>query len=189
MSSGDYTELPPNLPVPTDDGGCDHLSGVELPDIALPSTSGRSVALAREEGMTVVYCYPMTGVPGVPLPAGWDQIPGARGCTPQACSFRDRHQEFERLHVAVCGLSTQTTDYQKEFATRVHLPFDLLSDEDLRFTRALRLPTFEVQGKALIKRLTLLIRDGTIQHVFYPIFPPNAHAGEVIAWLGANLNS
>jgi peroxiredoxin len=186
MSSSDYLHLPASLPAPTDDGGCDHLTGQRLPDIALLSTSGRTVALARKRGVTIVYCYPMTGVPRVPLPAGWDQIPGARGCTPQSCGFRDRHQEFERLSVAVYGLSTQTTDYQKEFATRIHLPFELLSDSELRFTKALRLPTFEVEGKTLIKRLTLVIRDGTIRKVFYPVFPPDAQAGDLIAWLGAN---
>ena len=185
MSSSDYTRLPPDLPAPTDDGVCDHLPGLRLPDIALPSTGGGTVRLSDRSGTTVVYCYPMSGVPGVPLPPGWDQIPGARGCTPQACAFRDQHRQFEELNVAVYGLSTQSSEYQKEFATRVHLPFGLLSDADLRFTKAMRLPTFEVQGKTLIKRLTLVITGGTIRKVFYPVFPPDAHASEVLAWLRA----
>ena len=183
MSPSDYTQLPRNLPVPTDDGACDHLPGAKLPAIALPSTGGGVVTLAEREGTTVVYCYPMSGVPGVPLPDGWDQIPGARGCTPQACVFRDRHKQFQGLNVTVYGLSTQTSEYQKEFAARLHLPFELLSDADLRFATALRLPTFDVEGKTLITRLTLVLRDGAIRKVFYPVFPPDGHAAEVVAWL------
>jgi len=183
MTPSDYLSLPADLPAPADDGACDHLPGLKLPAIALPSTAGRPVVLAEQKGLTVVYCYPMSGRPGVPLPQGWDQIPGARGCTPQSCGFRDRYAEFAGLHVAVYGLSTQTTDYQQEFAQRIHLPFDLLSDSDLRFTAALRLPTFEVDGKTLIKRLTLVLRDGAIQKVFYPVFPPDRHAEELLAWL------
>ncbi|HSZ56036.1 MAG TPA: peroxiredoxin [Tepidisphaeraceae bacterium] len=186
VSQSDYTQLPPNLPVPTDDGACDHLPGTKLPAITLPSTGGGTVMLAKREGTTIVYCYPMSGVPGVPLPDGWDQIPGARGCTPQSCGFRDRDEQFKGLNVTVYGLSTQTTDYQKEFASRLHLPFELLSDVDLRFTTALRLPTFEVEGKMLIKRLTLVVCDGAIRKVFYPVFPPDGHAAEVLVWLRGN---
>jgi peroxiredoxin len=183
MSQSDYTHLPPNLPIPTDDGACDHLPGMKLPSIPLSSTTGRSITLADEQGLIVLYCYPMTGRPGVPLPTGWDHIPGARGCTPQSCAFRDHHAEFSRLNITVYGLSTQSTDYQREFANRIHLPFDLLSDSDLRFTNALRLPTFDAGQGPLINRLTLILRDGTIQKIFYPVFPPDRHADEVLAWL------
>jgi peroxiredoxin len=186
VSQSDYTQLPPNLPVPTDDGACDHLPGTKLPEIALRSTGGGTVTLAKREGTTIVYCYPMSGVPGVPLPDGWDQIPGARGCTPQSCGFRDRHEQFKGLNVTVYGLSTQTSEYQKEFAARLHLPFELLSDAKLQFATALRLPTFEVDGRTLIKRLTLVLRDGAIRKVFYPVFPPDGHAAEVLVWLRGN---
>lgn len=169
--------------MPQDDGACNHLAGFKVPTIALPSTSGGFVNLAAQKERTVVYCYPMTGLPGVQLPAGWDQIPGARGCTPESCGFRERFQRFGELGVTIYGLSTQSTDYQREAVQRLKLPFAILSDSGLRLTRALRLPTFIADGKELIKRLTLIIRDGVIEKVFYPVFPPDRHAEEVVAWL------
>ena len=180
------TELPADLPPPQDDGGCDHLPGTMMPSVVLPSTAGRGVDLgALPPGRVVIYCYPRTGRPDEPLPAGWDGIPGARGCTPQSCGFRDHHAELARLCAGVFGLSTQTTDYQREMAERLHLPFEVLSDAELRFARALRLPTFEVEGMTLIRRLTLIVRDGRIEHVFYPVFPPDRSAEETVRWLAA----
>jgi peroxiredoxin len=180
----DPTVLPADLPAPVDDGACAHLPGTAVPAIALPSTAGREVILAETgRPRTVVYCYPRTGVPGQPLPAGWDAIPGARGCTPQSCAFRDHHAELQALGAEVFGLSTQPTAYQQEMAQRLHLPFEVLSDEGLRFARALRLPTFEVEGMVLIRRLTLVLRDGAVETVFYPVFPPDRSAEEVMDWL------
>ena len=176
-------ELPNDLPVPEDDGAADHLPGMRLPPISLASTSGAVVDLTALPGRTVVYCYPMTGRPDRSLPAGWDEIPGARGCTPQSCSFRDHHAELRALGASVFGLSTQDTDYQSEAATRLHLPFALLSDSDLAFAGALDLPTFEVEGMVLLKRLTLIIDEGWIEKVFYPVFPPDRSAEEVVEWL------
>ena len=179
-----FTDLPSDLPRPVDDGACDHLPGLALPPIRLPSTSGRLVDLgALSAPRTVIYCYPRTGRPGEPLPDGWDAIPGARGCTPQACAFRDHHLKLSDLGAEVYGLSTQTTDYQREMAERLHLPFEVLSDADLAFVDALRLPTFDAGGMRLVKRLTLIVRDGRIEHVFYPVFPPDASADQVIDWL------
>jgi peroxiredoxin len=179
--------LPTDLPRPEDDGACDHLPGMAVPSIALPSTAGRDVDLAHPHApRTVVYAYPMTGRPGRPLPEGWEMIPGARGCTPEACSFRDHHRELAELGAAVFGLSTQATDYQKEMVERLHLPFEVLSDRELRVAGALRLPTFEIDGMVLIKRLTLVIRDGRIERVFYPVFPPDRHAEDVVDWLAAH---
>ena len=176
--------LPPDLPAPKDDGGCDHLPGMHLPPLRLPATSGRMVDLGNlEAARTVLYCYPMTGVPGRELPEGWDAIPGARGCTPESCAFRDHHAGLEGLGAQVFGLSTQTSGYQKEMAARLHLPFEVLSDSYLRFCEALRLPTFTAGGMRLIKRLTLVVRGGTIETVFYPVFPPDTHASEVVSWL------
>jgi peroxiredoxin len=183
----DFSSLPEGLPVPVDDGACDHLVGMSVPAIALRSTAGRTVVLAHTgRPRTVVYAYPRTGVPGEPSPAGWDQIPGARGCTPQSCSFRDHHRELLELGAELFGLSTQTTAFQQEMAARLHLPFEVLSDADLRLAEALRLPTFEVDGMTLIKRLTLVLREGRIEHVFYPVFPPDQSAAQTIAWLRAN---
>ena len=179
----DYSQLPENLPVPIDDGACDHLTGLSLPAITLISTAGRQVNLAELEGRVVLYCYPRTGQPGVALPEGWNEIPGARGCTPQSCAFRDHHQEIQSLGAQVFGLSTQDTEYQKELAERIHLPFEILSDAALELTNQLSLPTFEVDGMRLIKRLTLIVNDGKIEKVFYPVFPPDKNAGDVIAWL------
>jgi peroxiredoxin len=177
-----FTELPKDLPIPIDDGACDHLPGLSLLSMDLPSTSGRTINLATLPGWVVIYCYPMTGRPGVPLPDGWDQIPGARGCTPQSCAFRDHYQELTALNAQVFGLSTQTTEYQREAAERLHLPFELLSDSLLQFANALNLPTFEIEGMRLIKRVTLIARNGKIVKYFYPIFPPDRNVADVIEW-------
>jgi peroxiredoxin len=176
--------LPAGIPAPQDDGGARHLKGVRLPDIALAATNGSSVNLSRLAGRTVLYVYPRTGRPGVDLPPRWDEIPGARGCTPQSCSFRDHAAELTRLGVAhLHGLSTQDTAYQQEAATRLHLPFALLSDETLQFTRALNLPTFVTSGMTLLKRMAMIVDDGVITHVFYPVFPPDKSAEEVVQWV------
>jgi peroxiredoxin len=179
-------QLPSNLPAPSDDGACDHLVGMRLPSVPLIATSGEVVDLSTLVGRTVVYCYPRTGRPDREPPEGWDGIPGARGCTPQSCAFRDHHEELQTLGAAVFGLSTQDTDYQLEAAERLHLPFPLLSDSHLDFAHALRLPTFDFEGITLLKRVTLIIRDGVIEHVFYPVFPPDKNAEAVIAWLANN---
>jgi peroxiredoxin len=155
-----------------------------MPHVSLRSTAGRMVDLSDLSApRTVIYCYPMTGVPGKPLPEGWDTIPGARGCTPQACSFRDHHQELSQLKAEVFGLSTQTTEYQREMSDRLHLPFEILSDAEFRFCDAMRLPTFEVGNMRLVKRLTLVVRGRRVEHVFYPVFPPNESANQVLCWL------
>ena len=185
MSAQDPHPLPADLPVPTDDGACDHLPGKTIPAISLAATTGEAIDLSILAGRVVVYCYPRTGAPGQPPPPEWDAIPGARGCTPESCAFRDHHEELERRGVSVFGLSTQPTSEQREFAQREHMPFSLLSDADLEFVRALRLPTFEFRGMTLVKRLTLVIDGGRITHVFYPVFPPQDHAEEVLAWLDA----
>jgi peroxiredoxin len=180
-------ELPEGLPVPDDDGGAKHLAGMRLPDIWLEATSGKKVNLAQLVGRTVVYAYPRTGVPGSPPPDGWDAIPGARGCTPQSCSFRDHFNDLKAAGAEhLYGLSTQGSAYQREAAERLHLPFAILSDEDLKLTKALRLPTFEAGGMTLIKRLTLVIDAGTVTHVFYPVFPPDKSAETTLRWLQAN---
>ncbi len=183
MSDRNLQDLPVGLPVPEDDGACDHLPGTSLPPIPLPSTSGEPLDLSGLPGRTVVYCYPMTGRPDRDLPEGWDDIPRARGCTPQSCGFRDHHGEIRALGARTFGLSTQDTGYQEEAAERLGLPFELLSDEGLSFAKALNLPTFEVDGTTMIKRLTLVVDDGKIEKVFYPVFPPGENAGEVAAWL------
>ena len=185
----DPTVLPDDLPAPQDDGAARHLMGAKLPGIALPATDGAQVNLAGLQGRTVVYIYPRTGRPGQALPTGWDGIPGARGCTPQSCSFRDHFAELKRLGVAqLFGLSTQDLDYQREAAERLHLPFAILSDADFRLTDALKLPTFEVDGMRLIKRMAWVIDDGVITHVFYPVFPPDRSAEEVVAFLQVSKN-
>jgi len=172
------------IPAPVDDGATRHLTGVRVPSLELLATDGSGVDLSSLPGRTVVYAYPRTGRPGIPNPDGWDLIPGARGCTPQTCSFRDHFYELRRLGVdQLFGLSTQSTDYQREAAARLHLPFTLLSDEDLRVASALRLPTFRVAGMTLLQRVTLVIDDGTVTHVLYPVFPPDQSAAEVISWL------
>jgi peroxiredoxin len=179
--------LPPNIPAPQDDGAARHLSGAKLPDVTLPATDGPQVNLSKLKGRTVVYIYPRTGVPGVDLPPGWNDIPGARGCTPQSCGFRDHFGELKRLGVAqLYGLSTQDSAYQQEAASRLHLPFAILSDEKMALTRALKLPTFTTSGMILLKRMALVLDDGAITKAFYPVFPPGKNAAEVIAWLQAS---
>jgi peroxiredoxin len=183
----DPTKLPDDLPVPQDDGAARHLSGAALPDIALPATDGGEVNLARLKGRTVVYIYPRTGRPGQALPTGWDGIPGARGCTPQSCGFRDHFADLKRLGVDhLFGLSTQTIEYQREAVERLHLPFAIVSDEKLALTRAMKLPTFAVDGMTLIARMAWVIDDGIITHVFYPVFPPDRSAQDVVDWLQAS---
>lgn len=176
--------LSANLPCPVDDGASDHLQGLAVPSVLLPSTFGGLIDLSRLRApRTVVYCYPMTGVPGKPLPEGWDNIPGARGCTPQARNFQEHYGEFLALAVDIFGLSTQTSEYQGEMARRLHLPFEILSDAKLEFCGALRLPTFQVDGMRLLRRLTLVIRARRVEHAFYPVFPPDQSAEQVIQWL------
>ncbi len=180
-------ELPLDLPVPEDDQACAHLPGMMTPALSLDSTAGSLVNLAETPGRTVVYCYPRTGQPVQPVPKNWDAIPGARGCTPQSCSFRDQYQKLVNAGAShLFGLSTQDTDYQREAVERLHLPFSLLSDRELRFTNALRLPTFRFDSKTLIKRLTLIIDDGRITKVFYPVFPPDQSAEQTLQWLIEN---
>jgi peroxiredoxin len=190
MRADELHSLPPGLPVPTDDGACNHLPGTRLPSIALPATDDTLVDLSSVRGRAVVFAYPRTGRPNEPsLVPDWDQIPGARGCTPQTCAFRDLHAEFARLGCRVFGLSTQDTDYQKEMIQRLHIPFPVLSDAQLRLTTALRLPTFEVAGQTLIKRLAWAARGGVIEKVFYPVFPSDRNAADVLGWLRTNLPS
>lgn len=172
------------IPAPIDDGAASHLLGLRWPAIALPATDGRMVDISVLQGMTVVYAYPMTGRPGIPLPEGWDMLPGARGCTPQSCAFRDHFAELRQLGIRhLFGLSTQATDYQAEAAQRLHLPFALLSDAEFRLAEALGLPTFETAGMRLLKRLTLIVCDGDIVETFYPVFPPDQNTEQVKAWL------
>lgn len=182
--SGGYGGLPPNLPVPEDDGGADHLTGMALPALSLASTQGGTEDLAElAAGRLVAYVYPKTGVPGQPLPAGWNDIPGARGCTPQSCAYRDNLARFAELGTAVVGISAQSPAEQSEFAEREHIPFPLLSDTDLRLAASLRLPTFEVEGMTLYKRLTFVAEASRIAKAFYPVFPPDRNAIEVLEWL------
>ena len=176
----DIHALPEDLPVPEDDGAADHLRGAAVPPVVLPATTGDTLRLDELPGRTVLFCYPRTGRPDEELPPGWNAIPGARGCTPEACGFRDAHQQFAELGVRVLALSTQSSDYQREMAERLHLPFAVLSDERLELTRELGLPTFDTQGWTLLKRLTLVIDEGRISRVFYPVFPPDSHAAEVL---------
>ncbi len=184
--STNYLELPKDLPRPFDDDAASHLHGMNFPGFALPATNGANVDVAAMPGRVVIYIYPMTGRPGVPLPAGWDNIPGARGCTPQSCSFRDHYSELQSLNTSVFGLSTQASDHQKEARDRLQLSFELLSDSGLRLKQVLDLPTFTVAGKELYKRLTLVVEKGRIQKVFYPVFPPDQSANEVLAWIRRN---
>ena len=175
------------IPAPEDDGAATHLAGARIASVVLPATDGTAVNLASLAGTSVLYIYPMTGQPGAALPDGWDGIPGARGCTPQSCAFRDHYLELTSFGVDhLYGLSTQTTAYQAEAAERLHLPFALLSDAQLDFARAMDLPTFEADGKTLLKRLTMIITEGTIVKTFYPVFPPDRNATDVIAWLEEN---
>ena len=185
MSSG-YGELPSDLPVPEDDGAADGLGGRELPDLELEATNGERVSLRdAASGTLVLYVYPATGVPGRPLPDGWDEIPGARGCTPENCSFRDHARELGELNARVHGLSAQSLEEQREFAERERMPYALLNDTRLSLARELDLPTFEVEGRELYKRLTLIAREGRIEKVFYPVFPPDEHVGDVLDALRA----
>ena len=172
------------IPAPVDDGATQHLNGARMAPIALPATDGRTVNLSSVSGRVVVYAYPRTGQPDKDDPDGWDMIPGARGCTPQSCSFRDHFAELKALDVgALFGLSTQDSAYQREAAERLHLPFPILSDERLELTHAMNLPTFETSGMTLLKRFTLIVDDGIITHVLYPVFPPDRSAADVIEWL------
>jgi peroxiredoxin len=175
---------PANLPVPVDDGACRHLSGLAVPAVKLRSTKDRWVDLsAPSPSRLVVYCYPRTGRPGQAISKSWDDIPGARGCTPETCAFRDHHKDLQKLGAEVYGFSTQDTDYQKEMVERLKVPFEVLSDADFAFVRALRLPTFDFEGVTLVKRLTLVISRQHIEKVFYPVFPTDKHATEVMDWL------
>jgi peroxiredoxin len=181
----DYLGLPPDLPVPVDDGAASHLPGRAMPAITLARSDGGEVRLADlGPGRTVLYLYPMTGRPGTPLPTGWNEIPGARGCTPESCGFRDHHAELQAAGAArVFGMSSQSSDYQREAAERLRLPFPLLSDQGLAVADALGLPTFTADGLKLYRRLTMIVTGGVIEHVFYPVFPPDRHAAEVLDWL------
>lgn len=183
----DYMSLPDDLPVPEDDGAADHLDGLELPPLVLACTDGDPVDLARlGPGLAVLYVYPMTGTPGVALPEGWNEIPGARGCTPETCGFRDHFAELREAGAdAVYGISNQELDAQREVVARLELPYPLLSDADLALAAKLALPTFPAGGATRYRRLTMIVAAGRIEHVFYPVFPPDAHAGEVLAWLSA----
>jgi peroxiredoxin len=184
VTTANYEQLPADLPVPEDDGAAAHLTGAVMPSIVLPATSGEPVDLSRIGPRGIVYVYPMTGTPGVPLVEGWDQIPGARGCTPESMGFRDHYEDLVALGAQVFGLSVQSTAEQAEAASRLKLPFPLLSDSGLALAEQLRLPTFTAaDGVVRYKRLTLVLDQGRIEHVFYPVFPPNQHAAEVLGWL------
>jgi peroxiredoxin len=180
----DWSAVPPNLPVPSDDGAAAHLRGLRVPPVSLSATDGTHVDLSALPGAVVVFAYPRTGRPDEsPLVQDWDMIPGARGCTPHTCGFRDLHAEFAALGARVYGLSTQDTPYQREMVQRLHVPFAVLSDAKLELTNALRLPTMVVAGQTLLKRLAWIARDGTIVRVFYPVFPPDRNATDVLAAL------
>jgi peroxiredoxin len=176
--------LPDNLPVPQDDGACAHLPGLQLPQLALPTTAGCNVDFSTLAGRIVIFCYPKTGLPGKEPSASWNEIPGARGCTPQNCSFRDEYPNLQRAGAKqVFGVSTQHSSYQQEAAERLDLPYPLVSDEKLALTQALNLPTFDFEGETLIKRLTLIVDGGVITHVLYPVFPPDQSSAETLAWI------
>jgi peroxiredoxin len=184
----DLRSLPDDLPVPEDDGAADHLAGASVPSVVLAASAGEPVdlsAAASGEGALIVYIYPQTGIPGRPLPAGWDRIPGARGCTPQSCAFRDSVRDLIDLGAMVFGLSAQPLDEQRDFAEREHLPYPLLNDEAFRLAEELDLPTFKANGTRYYRRLTFIARRGRIVKVFYPVFPPQDNAADVIAWLRA----
>ena len=187
MSS--YTSLPADLPVPVDDGACGHLTGLPLPQLTLKTSADSPVDLATLSGATVLYFYPMTGQPNVPLPLGWDEIPGARGCTPQSCSFRDHRNHLSDLETQVYGISVQSSEYQSEVKQRLNLPFELLSDQGLKFKSQLGMPTFKVRGMELYKRVTLICKNTIITKVFYPVFPPDQNARAVVNWLKHNKKS
>jgi peroxiredoxin len=190
VRSDDLYTVPPWVPIPVDDGAARHLVGQDLPPLTLPATAGPPVRLdALGPGWTVLYCYPRTGRPDSDPPAGWDEVPGARGCTPQACSYRDHYAELRGLNARVYGVSTQTTDYQQEMAARLHLPYPVLSDADFHLTDALALPTFDIYGMRLLRRLTLVVCGNRIEHCFYPVFPPDADVDRVLGWLRARTPS
>lgn len=178
--------IPSDLPIPVDDGACVHLENMRIANVSLWSTDDQEINLSSLSGWNVIFCYPMTGRPGVTIPEGWVQIPGAAGCTPQACSYRDNHAELKRNGVGVYGISTQTSEAQKEASNRLGLPYPLLSDANHSFSSALKLPLLEVGSSKLIKRLTLILKDGVIKKCFYPVFPPDKNVVEVIAWLSEN---
>jgi peroxiredoxin len=179
-----FRDLPPDLPVPEDDGAADHLRGAMLPPLTLPATSGGDVELADAAARTLIlYVYPRTGAPGRPMPEGWDEIPGARGCTPQNCAFRDIHGELQAFGATVHGVSTQPAEEQREFATRERIPYPLLSDRELYLADDPGLPTFEVAGMRFYKRITLIVRERKIDAVIYPVFPPGSDAARVVALL------
>jgi len=185
--TADLHRLPDGLPVPEDDGAADHLQGVSVPAITLPSTSGQTVDLAgAARGTLVLYVYPATGVPGRPLPAGWDGIPGARGCTPQNCAFRDSAQDLADLGAAVFGLSAQSLAEQQEFSEREQVPYPLIHDGAFHLADELGLPGFEAGGQRYYRRLTFIASRGRIEKVFYPVFPPQENAADVVAWLRLN---
>lgn len=179
----DLFKLPDDLPIPLDDGACDHLPGSRIPSIPLPATSGNTVDLGTLPGTVVAYFYPMLGRPDSPPLVGWNEIPGARGCTPQSCMFRDHHTDLVTLGVNVFGVSTQRLEEQQEAKARLKLPFELLNDRHFALVEAMRLPTFEYQSARLIKRITIIIVNGTIEKVFYPVFPPDKNAQQVLEWL------
>jgi peroxiredoxin len=179
----DLNKIPEGLPVPVDDGACSHLMGSAFPDIKLLSTAGRSIHLNEMNHPTVIFFYPRTGEPSKPAPPDWDLIPGARGCTPQSCGFRDLYKEFQALRFQVFGASTQDPEYQKEFVHRNHVPFEILSDSKFDLTNAMNLPTFNYNGMRLIKRMAWIVEGGKISKVFYPVFPPNENAATVLSWL------
>lgn len=176
-------QLPTDLPIPQDDGAANHLLGMRIPDLSLRATAGKQINVGAIKSRLVIYCYPMTGQPNVALPDGWDQIPGARGCTPQSCAFRDHHQELQTLGAEVIGLSVQSTEYQQEMAERLHLPFPVLSDADYQFQKALQLPSFVAAGMTLLKRITIIANHGVIEAVHYPIFPSDSDPAWVISYL------
>lgn len=184
----DLHTLPGNLPIPVDDGACNHLPGSALPSIPLTSTTGKTVDLGAYAGTLVIYFHPMLGRPDSPPLIGWNDLPGARGCTPQSCAFRDSYAELKQLGIELFGVSAQRLEDQQEAHTRLHLPFELLNDAKLALAQALNLPTFEYAGMRLIKRLTIIATDGVIRKVFYPVFPPDENAGKVIGWLAARQN-
>ena len=179
--------IPSDLPIPLDDGACDHLQNAWMPNVSLWSTDDKEINLSDLLGWNVIFCYPMTGRPGLAIPEGWVQIPGAAGCTPQVCSYREKHKELSTNRVGIYGISTQTPEVQKEASTRLGLPYPLLSDADHSFSAALKLPMLEVNGLKLIKRLTLIIKDGVILKCFYPVFPPDENVIEVMEWLSINI--
>lgn len=182
----DVLNLPGDLPAPIDDGACDHLPGMPMPNVRLPMTGGGQIELGNLPDRTVIYAYPRTRPPHEAARDDWDMIPGARGCTPETCAFRDHHADLQDLGASVYGLSTQSTAFQQEVVDRLHLPFALISDECLKLSAALRLPTMVFDGTTLIRRLTLVVRDNAVEHVFYPVFPPDRHAAEVRDWLVAH---